>query len=354
MTYDVQFKGNDVAKDNAISLTLADGKVLGVNGKVSKKSQRSVNQIVKPPYGMASEYPDQFNELTIDFKENFSVIFRVYDSGVAYRFATRFPGKIRVNAEQAEFTFTNATQAWVEAGKGHKNWYEDPHEYKPLASLRDGRLACLPLLVDAPVKAAILESDLLDYPGMFLEANGSGGLRASFPRLVTQDSIGGGGRFQRIPYGYAGYLAETSGTRAFPWRIVVLAEQDKDLLYNNLSYLLASESKIGDASWVKPGKVAWDWYNANNLTGVDFKTGYNTDTYQYYIDFAARNGIEYILMDEGWSEQFDLLRTPGPRSRPAENARQFPRSLLAEGPRTRLPERHQPRSRAGPGMEQVF
>lgn len=308
LRYDVQFKGRDVAKANAISLTLADGKVLGNNGKVAKRSQRSVNQTVKPPYGMAASYPDRFNELTIEFRENFSVIFRVYDSGVAYRFATRFPSNIKVKAEQAEFNFSNATHAWMQSGKGFKNYYEDRYQHREFSTLRDGVVACLPFLVDAPVKAAVLETDLLDYPGMLLASNDRGGVKGAFPPLVAKDSLSGGNNFERKPYEWADYLAETSGTRAFPWRILLLAEQDKELLYSNLTYLLASESKIGDASWVKPGKVAWDWYNAVNLTGVDFKTGYNTATYKYFIDFAARNSIEYILMDEGWSNQMDLLK----------------------------------------------
>ncbi|MBC7891758.1 MAG: glycoside hydrolase family 97 protein, partial [Sphingobacteriaceae bacterium] len=307
LSYDVQFKGNDVAKANAISLTLADGKALGSNGKTAKRSQRSVNQTVKPPYGMAAQYPDQFNELTLDFKDNFSVIFRVYNSGVAYRFTTRFPGKIKVRAEQTEYNFSNATRAWMQSGKGH-NFYEDQYLHQEFSTLSGGRVACLPFLVDAPVKAAILETDVLDYPTMLLAANNKGGVKGAFLPVVAKDSLSGGSHFERIPYEFADYIAETAGTRSFPWRILVLAEQDKDLLYNNLTYLLASENKLGDVSWVKPGKVAWDWYNANNLSGVDFKTGYNTDTYKYYIDFAARNGVEYIMLDEGWSDQFDLLK----------------------------------------------
>lgn len=307
LTYDVQVKGNPVTRNNGLSMTLADGTVLGTNGKVTKRSQRTINQSVKPLYGMATTYPDQFNELTLDFKANFSVVFRVYNSGVAYRFVTRFPGRIKVKAEQAEFNFTSATKAWMQSGNKH-NFYEDQYLHREFTTLTAGRMACLPFLVDAPVKAAILETDLLDYPTMLLTNSGKGGVKGHFLPVVTKDSLSGGNQFERIPYQYADYIAETDGSRTFPWRILVLAQQDKDLLYNNLTYLLASESRIGDASWVKPGKVAWDWWNANNLTGVDFKTGYNTDTYKYYIDFAARNGIDYVLMDEGWSDQFNLLK----------------------------------------------
>lgn len=307
LSYDVQYKGLDVAKKNAISLALADGKTLGIGSKPRKKSTRSVNHTVKPLYGMASSYPDEFNELTLTFKENFSIIFRVYNSGVAYRFETRLPGRIRVKNEQAGFNFTNATHAWMQSGTGH-NFYEDQYLHSPYLSLTNGRMACLPFLVDAPVKAAILEADLLDYPCMLLTANDKGGVKGHYLPVVVKDSLSAGNHFERIPYQFADYIAETDGTRSFPWRILILAEQDKDLLYNNLTYLLASENKLTDVSWIKPGKVVWDWWNANNLTGVPFKTGYNTDTYTYNIDFAARNGIAYILMDEGWSDQMDLLK----------------------------------------------
>lgn len=307
LTYAVQVKSSRITERNELSMTLSDGRVLGVDGKVAKRNQRSVNQSVTPLYGMAATYPDQFNELTLDFKTDFSVVFRVYNSGVAYRFVTRFPGKIKVKAEQAAFNFVGATNAWMQSGNKH-NFYEDQYLHKEFSTLTGGRMACLPFLVDAPIKAAILETDLLDYPAMLLTANGNTGVKGHFLPVVTKDSISGGNHFERTPYQYADYIAETEGSRSFPWRILVLAEQDKDLLYNNLTYLLASDNKIGDASWVKPGKVAWDWWNANNLTGVNFKTGYNTDTYKYYIDFAVRNGIEYILIDEGWSDQFNLLK----------------------------------------------
>jgi alpha-glucosidase len=308
LTYSVHYRGRDVAKNNSIGLELTDGRVLGAGSRVSKVSQRSVKQIVTPPYGMAATYPDQFNELTVSFRDNVSVVFRAYNSGIAYRFVTHLPGRIRIKNERATINFVGATHAWMQSGKGH-NFYEDKTEYKELSTLTAGRVACLPFLVDvAPVKAAILETDLFDYPSMLLEANDIGGVKGHFMPVVLNDSLSGGNHFERIPYQTADYIAETDGTRSFPWRILVLAEHDKDLLYNNLTYLLAGNNKLPDVSWIRPGKVAWDWWNAVNLTGVPFKTGYNTDTYKYFIDFAARNGIDYILMDEGWSDQFDLLK----------------------------------------------
>lgn len=232
LTYNVQYKGRDVAKGNAISLTLSDGKMLGTGSRLSKKSVRSVNQTVKPLYGMASAYPDQFNELTLTFKEDFSVVFRVYNSGVAYRFEARLPGRIRVKNEQAGFNFSGASHAWMQSGTGH-NFYEDQYVHNEFSTLTNGRMACLPFLVDAPVKATTLETDLHDYPCMMLTSGDKGGVNGHFLSVVLKDSLNAGNHFERIPYQFADYIAETDGTRNFPWRILVLAEHDKDLLYNN-------------------------------------------------------------------------------------------------------------------------
>jgi alpha-glucosidase len=144
ITYDISFKGKEVAKGNTISMTLSDGKVLGADSKLTKKLQRSVDEEVAPLYGMASVYEDKYNELTLQFKEKFSIVFRVYNTGVAYRFETRFPGTIRIKEEQAEFNFTNATKAWFQSGKGHGSFYEEPHLYEDFSNLTAGvlKLVC--------------------------------------------------------------------------------------------------------------------------------------------------------------------------------------------------------------------
>ncbi len=104
----------------------------------------------------------------------------------------------------------------------------------------------------------------------------------------------------------APYLAKTAGKRVFPWRVLMIAAKDGDLIESPMIYRLAKPS-TGDFSWVRPGKVAWDWWNDLNLRGVDFRAGVNTATYKYFIDFAAANGIEYVILDEGWYKLGDLL-----------------------------------------------
>lgn len=308
ISYKVSYDNHEISGYNTIAISLKNIPTLGKHPKLKNVNKRSVDKMVNPVYGMAASYQDNYNEIELSFKDNFTVSFRVYNSGIAYRFSTNFSKPIIVAEEIAEFNFKNKVKAWAQSGKGFGNWYEESYIHDEISTLSNGTKASLPLLIDLPVKIAILESGLTDYPGMLLQYNGKNGLSGTFPKFVLKDSLSGGNNFQRIPYEFADYIAKTNGKRNFPWRIMVIAEQDKEMLYNNLSFLLSEENVLQDTSWIKPGLVAWDWYNGNNLTGVDFKTGYNTDTYKYFIDFAARNGIKYVMMDEGWSDQMNLLK----------------------------------------------
>lgn len=310
LAYRVSFGSSPITGLSALSLTLGDGHVLGAGSRIAGVVTRSVNQDVQPLYGMASVYHDQYNEVSIRFRDNFSVLFRAYNNGVAYRFVTNISGRIKVKDEQVSYAFqTNVTASMMRA-PNYLYSYEEHYTDSTISALDSGKRAALPLYANAGAARVVLtESDLLDYPALYFTYDGHNGLKGVLPAVVVKDSIGGCcPNFEKIPYERADYLAETEGKRSFPWRLMVIASNDRDLLYNNLVYLLASPSKIGDSSWIRPGKVAWDWWSANNLTGVSFKTGFNTDTYKYFIDFAAANGIEYINMDEGWSSQFDLLK----------------------------------------------
>ncbi|CAN5463706.1 glycoside hydrolase family 97 protein [soil metagenome] len=310
IAYQVSYKNTALTLFNHLSMTLANGNVLGNGSKLQKSTVQSINEDVKPLFGMASVYHDHYNELSLVYKNNFTVTFRVYNNGVAYHFSTSLPGKITVKEEQVEYLFNKDEKASAMKIGNFLTSYEEHYTDDHLSMLDSNKKAALPLVTESNgIKLAITEADLLDYPGMYFTYNGNNGLTALYPTFVTKDSVGGCcPRFEKIPYERANYIAETDGTRSFPWRLMILAQEDKDLLYNDLVYLLATPNRIGDASWIKPGKVAWDWWAANNLTGVHFKTGFNTETYKYFIDFAAANKIEYINMDEGWSDQFDLLK----------------------------------------------
>jgi alpha-glucosidase len=162
-------------------------------------------------------------------------------------------------------------------------------------------------VTDNGTKIAIAESDVDDYPGLWLRGTSNNALEATFPPYPLKEELRKNSDRDFQVTESADYLAVTTGTRTFPWRILAIAENDADLITNQLVYLLAQPSQIKDTSWIKPGKVAWDWYNANNIYGVDFKSGINTQTYKYYIDFASRYGIEYVILDEGWYKLGNLL-----------------------------------------------
>ena len=310
ITYQVSYKGSAITSQNRISMRLGNGEILGVHSKMIRSTQELVNKKVYPVYGMANEYSDNYSRLELVFDKKFSIVFRVYNNGVAYRFLTSMAGRIKVEDEEVSYSFTDDVKASMMKVNNFVNSYEEHYIDSPISWLDSGKLGALPLLVESrSVKIGITEADLLDYAGMYLTYDSVNTLSGIFPKFVLTDTIGGCcPNFDRIPVKRANYVAETEGTRSFPWRLMIIAEKDKDLLYNNLVYLLASENKIGDTSWIKPGKVAWDWWCANNLNGVSFKTGFNTETYKYFIDFAAAHGIEYINLDEGWSDQFDLLK----------------------------------------------
>ena len=175
-------------------------------------------------------------------------------------------------------------------------------------SISMDQLASLPVLVSTKgPKILITESSLMDYPGMWLKGSANNSLHATFPGYPLKAGLRPGSDRNMPVEQYANFIARTAGKRSFPWRILDIARNDGDLLTNQLTYQLAPELRIKDTSWIRPGKVAWDWWNANNVYGVDFKSGINTATYKYYIDFASKYGIEYIILDEGWYKLGNLL-----------------------------------------------
>lgn len=313
LQWSVQQKGQPIIEPSSISLQLQN-EVLGDKAAVTSSKTEKANTTINAINYIKATIPDEYNQLTINCKNDYGIIFRVYNDAVAYRFFTKKKDSIIIKNEEANFNFTNDDSAFIPIqwdyrdGQNFNSSFEALYHYIPLSQFPKDSLAFLPLLVDAGngKKADILEVDLEDYPGMYLDLNatrkGLKGVYAPYPTNahVVQRNL--------IPTERADYIAKTAGTRSFPWRVVVISEQDKELLSNDIVQKLAAPSRITDHSWIKPGQVAWDWWNNWNVTGVDFKAGINTETYKYYIDFAAANKVPYIVMDEGWSEAYDLLK----------------------------------------------
>ncbi len=312
ITYSVTYDGKEVLSKSPLSMTLSDGTVWGKDPRVAKASRTTVNTTIASPFAQSAEMKDNYNGLTLKMKGDWSLEFRAYDDGVAYRFVSDRKKPFEVVDEQAEFIFPGnytATVPYVRRGTDDDltsqffNSFESSYTTAPLAELNPRRLAFLPLAVDAGenVRAVITETDLRAYPGMFLyNPDGSNSLKSKFAPYPTVVTDGAYNNIQGVVTERADYIAKIDGPRTFPWRVIVVGP-DKVLAETNLSYLLAEPSRVADISWIKPGKVAWDWWNAWNLKGVDFEAGINTPTYKYYIDFASNNGIEYVILDDGWA-----------------------------------------------------
>ena len=316
LTYSVTHGNTCVLAPSAIGMKLVDGTQLGQKPVVRSAKKRSVNQMVKSNLYKRVQIPEVYEELTLTLKGNYKVVFRAYDEGVAYRFETDFSKPIIIENETADFNFDADYQAYIpyvlrRAGQEGDliqqqfyNSFENTYTHTSLSQMEAEKLAFLPLLVELNdgKKAAITEADLEDYPGLYLRnANGGNGLaavHAGYPKTREQ---GGHNNLQWIVKERENYIAKVEGKRSFPWRCIVISENDRELADSDLVYLLASPSRLEDDSWIQPGKVAWDWWNAWNIYGVDFKAGINNDTYKYYIDFASQYGIEYVILDEGWA-----------------------------------------------------
>lgn len=314
--------GETLLAPSPVSMTLAGGQTLGANPKVVKTGKNSADETIASPFYKKAEIQDRYNELTFSFRGDYGLIVRLYDDGLAYRFTTRKKDKLLVENEQVAFTFPAdfaACAPYVMRGKSGDfesqffNSFENTYTRLPLTELDPGRLIFLPMLVELPGgrKMVITEADLAGYPGLYLNASPETpqlkGVFAPYPKRLKQ---GGHNNLQMLVTGRENYIAATDGTRSFPWRVAIVSQDDSQLLDNDLVYRLSPASKIADTSWIKPGKVAWEWWNAWNLYGVDFKTGINNDTYKYYIQFAADHGLEYVILDEGWAvnKQADLMQ----------------------------------------------
>jgi alpha-glucosidase len=310
--YSVFHDGDMMLAKSSVAMILADGSAFGIDARLSGSSTGTVNQTIDAPVYKRSKIIENYNELTLKFKGDYNIIFRAYDDGIAYRFVSTSKKPFIVENEQAEFNFPADRKAFIAYAnkpettpleKQFSNSFEQPYHNIPLSEWNKKRLGILPLVVEGAKgkKVCIAEADLINYPGMFLypgeTANSLKGVFAPYPKDTRQ---GGHNELQILVDSRESYIAKFDGAVSFPWRAVIVAEKDAELADSDMVYKLATPAQ-GDYSWIKPGKVAWDWWNDWNLYGVDFRAGINNETYRYYIDFASKYGIEYVILDEGWA-----------------------------------------------------
>lgn len=317
LRYSIIFNNKVILEPSLIGIILQNGPSLAGKVSLTKATNRTVNAtIISPVPEKRRKIPDNFNEITLRFKQPFSVVFRVYNDGVAYRVVSHIKDSITVEDEIAEFKFPANHPVYFSQVARRENAdvfhtsFEEPYELKTLDSLTKKNYCFTPTLVapDRGPKISITESDLEDYPGMFLTGTGNYSLQGAFAPFPLEEKITDGEFPQAIVIKRANYIARTKGMRNFPWRVLMIAANDKELPANDLVYRLASPSRIQDPQWIQPGKGTDEWIIGINLFNVSFKAGVNTATYKYYIDFAKRFGFERIMMDAGWSDYTDLFK----------------------------------------------
>ncbi len=317
--WSVDYDGETVMKPSPINICI-DGRQC-IDGRLKESGRRSVSTSFATPFYKKARVEDRYQTLTLRANRNVSVEFRAYDDGAAYRLVYSGKKPAVVNSETAEFRFTADHPCfvpYVNDNRGGERFcysFESYYDEVPMSRIYRDSLAITPLAVCLPsgTKAIVMDAGVENYPGMMLLGDAaSPSLRAVFAPYPTEQAVGGFDRLNLVPTKRADYIAKLSGPQAMPWRAVVVTRRDADILNCDMAQRLAPACRLKDTSWIRPGKVAWDWWNNTNLTGVDFVSGMNTPTYKYYIDFAQRNHLEYIIIDEGWSGKESLTEQLNP------------------------------------------
>ncbi|HEX6227069.1 MAG TPA: glycoside hydrolase family 97 protein, partial [Chryseolinea sp.] len=309
-----QYKGTGILKSSEIGLSVLK---IASTWAVRKTSIQKVDALIVPPVTEKRKIiRDFYTQMNVEFKSKISLQVRVYNDGFAYRFVSALKDSIIVEKEIARYSIDEKTTFYgspvtkrPDVDIFHTS-FEEPYVIRSTDSVSSDLIFFSPVMIGYPngMKAVITESDLEDYPGMFLRFNNEKlleGVNAGYPLAVKMNP----GEFpQEVVTRRADFIARTKGSRTFPWRVFLLSEKDKDLPSNDLVYRLGAPSRVSDTRWIKPGKGTDEWIIGINLFNVPFKAGVNTATYKYYIDFAKRFGFERIMMDAGWSETSDLFK----------------------------------------------
>ena len=315
VTWSVSYNGTVVLLPSTIDIQIQQGgKTLGI-GKIGKVAKRQITNSFATPFYKKEKVDDNYGQLMMYSNQKVQIEVRAYDDGAAYRLISSNTKPLVVSSETAEYRFADDYQAFVpyvndnRGGERYCYSFESYYDEQPLSKMFLDSLAITPLAVCLPdgMKVIVMDAGVENYPGMFLKKGEGNVLKGEFAPYPLEQKVGGFDRLNLVPTRRADYIACLDGKQSLPWRAIVITERDADILNCDMAQRLAPECRISDTSWIRPGKVAWDWWNNTNITGVNFPAGMNTDTYLYYIDFAARNHIEYIIIDEGWSGKESLM-----------------------------------------------
>lgn len=311
VSYSVQASHEQLLAPSSVSLGVSGSSRIFKDTGLKRVKYSSHHGVIRSFAYKKELVGDDYNALTLFFDHKYQIQFRTYNDGVAYRFVYTGKSSFAVNSERAEFNFPHDWPSYIpytnSTGTLEEQMitsFENTYSHTPLSGMDSGHIAFLPILVetDSGAKVCITEANVENYPGMFLLNPDHGlSLKGMFARYPKETEQGGHNMLQETVKSRESYLVQCHGSRSFPWRVLCISSEDRQLLDNDMVYRLASPSRVEDTSWIRPGKVAWDWWNDWGLYSVGFKSGINTETYKYYIDFASKYGIEYLILDEGWS-----------------------------------------------------
>ena len=315
LTYEVSREGKILVAPSPLSLDI-EGEPTEITVKGSRK-KADVKETVDAPLYRQNQFSVVYNELDLKLNGDRGVTFRAFDDGVAYRFyTTSKKQEIIVDGETVQINLPSDLTLYIPYCNSDKTpmsmSFQNIYDMTP-ASKAEDKLAFLPATIDygGGLKLTLLESDMESFPGTFIKVDKKNlslkGVHAGYPSGLDYHTR----RYQEYVTDREDFIAKTAGTRTYPWRIMAITTDDTQMPVNNLVYALASPSRVADTSWIRGGKVAWDWWNNWGLKNVPFKAGINNETYKYFIDFAAQNGIEFVVLDEGWfdSKKNDMLTT---------------------------------------------
>lgn len=316
LSMSVFFKEKKIIEKTPISINLSDGRTFGLFPKLKKSKKKKVNDITQITIPNKDKVVyDKYNELILSFSKDYQVIFRAYNEGFAYRFIDFDKKPKKIIGEKMDLSLPEKSTTYFPWENSMYSNNERLYNNTDVSKLKKGDFCSLPVIFETSgVKLLFTETAVLDYPIMYLEKKAKNTFAAKIPKYVLEAIPNYNWQPDRnqIITKEADYIAKISGGKTFPWRLFIISDEDATFVESNLVAQLSGKSKIKDPSWIKPGKVAWDWWNANNITGVDFKSGINQHTYKYYIDFAADNGLEYVILDEGWTKSTTEIYEPNP------------------------------------------
>ena len=312
ITWTVTYAGKEILTSPRTAIVLGDGTIPVENQNLRRPVTGRIKDTLRAevPHKRAL-ITDNCNYLSIAFRSGFTITFRVYNDGIAYRFESELKDSLVIKNEIAEVSFPEGTTSWFPYETGFMSHNENNFIYSLLDTITSKHLASLPVLFKpGNVSVLVTEAAIEEYPGMWLRGQGNGRLSGVWPPYPAEERLSGDRNLRVIKT--EDYIAKVAGSRVYPWRVFIITPDDGGLVESDMVYRLAAPCRLKDTGWIKPGKVAWDWWNAVNLYGVDFRAGINNETYKYYIDFASRYGLEYVILDEGWYRQGNVLDvTPG-------------------------------------------